>query len=107
MKLVALYSTFPNLEAAERAARILVEEGRVACANLFPGVVSLYRWQGALQRDTEVALVAKTTGEGVAAAAARLRALHPYELPCLTWGEVAGADPAYAHWVRAQTAAQD
>ena len=57
--LVALVTAGSQAEA-ERIASALVEEGLAACVNVIPGVVSLYRWQGKLQRDAECLLVAKT-----------------------------------------------
>lgn len=99
MDLAALYSTFPSIEAAESAARALVSEGLVACANLLPGAVSIYRWEGAVQREPEVVLIAKSTRAAAPAAAARMKELHPYATPAITWWEIAGADPAYAAWV--------
>ena len=103
MSLAVLYSTFPSLEAAEPAARALVEERLVACVNLVPGVVSIYRWEGAVQRESEVVLIAKTTESRVEAAALRLQALHPYQTPCVTWGPWAGSLPAFARWVEGET----
>jgi periplasmic divalent cation tolerance protein len=99
MDLAALYSTFPSAEAAETAARALVTEGLVACANILPGAVSMYRWEGAMQREPEVVMMAKTTRAGAPAAAARLKELHPYTTPAITWWDIAGSDPAYAAWV--------
>src|SRR5918998_1203506 len=38
--------TVPDGETGERIARALVEERLIACANLLPGVTSVYRWEG-------------------------------------------------------------
>jgi periplasmic divalent cation tolerance protein len=79
-RLVVL-STVGTSEDGERIARELVERGLAACVNLVPGVVSVYRWKGALQRDPEILLVIKTRAERLPALKEALTTLHPYEVP--------------------------
>ena len=92
--------TAPDPEAATQLARRLVEEGLAACVNLVPGVRSIYRWQGALQEDPEILLIAKTRAALVDALVARVCALHPYELPEVIAFAVAGGSVPYLDWVR-------
>ena len=61
-RLVVL-STAPGLAEAERLASVLVEARLAACVSLVPGVVSVYRWKGAIERGEEVLLVIKTSRE--------------------------------------------
>lgn len=83
-------------------ARTLVEEHLAACVNILPPMTSVYRWNGQLEQDREQQLMIKTTAVRVAALEARLRALHPYELPeFLVLDAVAGA--AYGAWVGEST----
>jgi len=93
--------TAPGLAVGTELARRLVEEGLAACVNLVPGVRSIYRWQGAVQEDAEILLIAKTRAARVDALAARVRALHPYELPEVIAFAVAGGSEPYLDWVRA------
>ena len=97
-------STAPDGETAARIARALVEERLAACVNLVPAVRSIYRWQDRVEDEAEVLLVIKTRAERVAALAARLRALHPYELPELVALPVAAGLGSYLEWVAAETA---
>ncbi len=98
--------TAPDAEVGARIARQLVEEGLAACANLVPGVRSIYRWQGAVQEDAEVLLIVKTRAALVGALAERVRALHPYELPEVVALPVAGGSAPYLDWVRSATEAR-
>ncbi|NIV40438.1 MAG: divalent cation tolerance protein CutA, partial [Anaerolineae bacterium] len=52
-----------------------------ACVNVLPGVTSVYRWEGELQRDQEWLLVAKSTREVLDDLVRRVQALHSYDLP--------------------------
>ena len=83
---------------AASLARTLVEERLAACVNVLPPMTSFYRWKGAIAEDREQQLVIKTTPDQTAALGARLRELHPYELPEFVVLD-ATASMAYAAWV--------
>lgn len=93
----------PDPATAGRIAEALVEEHLAACVNVLPGLQSVYRWQGQIQRDTEVLLLIKTTRARYPALQARLPQLHPYELPELLAVEAAAGLPAYLQWVAEST----
>jgi periplasmic divalent cation tolerance protein len=95
--------TAPDVECAERIARVLVEERLAACVNVVPGVRSVYRWEGAVQSDAEVMLVAKTRADRGAALATRIKELHPYDLPEVLELPAAGGSDAYLDWVRTES----
>jgi periplasmic divalent cation tolerance protein len=102
--LISVYITAPDAAAAEAIGRALVEEQLAACANVLPGAVSLYRWEGAVQREQEAVLLLKTRAELFDALAARARALHPYEVPCVVAWPIVAESAEYGTWIRAQTA---
>jgi len=94
------FATAPDWDTAARIARALVEERLAACANVVPGVRSIYRWQGRVEDEAEVLLVLKTRADRVDALGARLRALHPYALPELVALPAVGGLAGYLDWVR-------
>lgn len=100
-------STCPDPQTADVLARSLVEERLAACVNVLPGVVSTYRWQGAVERADEVMLLIKTTADRQDALIERLQALHPYELPEAVAVEAVGGLAAYLAWVAEQTRDDD
>ena len=91
--------TAPGVEAAETVVRSLLDERVVACGNIVPGAVSLYRWKGSVHRDEEVVVILKTLRRLVPKVLERSRALHPYEVPELLVQEVVDGNPAYLDWV--------
>lgn len=86
-------------EAADQLATALVEEQLAACVNVLPGIQSVYRWQGALERSAESLLLAKTTSDRYPALETRLRELHPYDLPEIIALPVERGLPGYLAWV--------
>jgi periplasmic divalent cation tolerance protein len=102
-EVVALLVSAPDAETGRRIARALVEERLAACVNVLPGVHSIYRWKGAVEEADEVLLVAKTRRTRAAALAARVRALHPYELPEVVALPVTDGSRAYLRWVVAES----
>ena len=95
--------TAPDPGTAAALARTLVEERLAACANLVPGVRSIYRWEGEVQDDAEVLLVLKTRAARCDALAARVRDLHPYDLPEVVVLPVGGGSRGYLEWVIAES----
>lgn len=80
-------------------ARTLVEERLAACVNILPAMTSIYRWKGEIEQDREQQLVIKTSAGTIEALRARLRELHPYELPEFLVLRAA-ASSAYLTWIR-------
>ena len=74
----------------------------VACANILPGLSSLYRWQGTLCEDAEVLLSFKTLERHREALSAVVAQGHPYDLPAITW-VVVGMSDELAQWIDAET----
>lgn len=96
MKLVL--STCSDPEASE-LANALVSERMAACCNKLPGVESTYWWEGRLVTDMETLLIFKVADDRLEAMMARLKALHPYELPEVLVLPIDGGSEAYMAWV--------
>jgi len=89
--------TFPDVEQARGIAVVLVERRLAACVNLLPGVESIYRWEGKVERAGEVLAVIKTTRYPELEVA--LKELHPYEVPEILALPVAAGLAGYLKWL--------
>jgi len=98
-KTIIVLCTCPDTETADRLARHAVEQRLAACANLLPGLRSIYRWQGRVESAQEVLLVFKTTAERYAALEADIREKHPYELPEVVAVPIENGLAAYLDWI--------
>jgi periplasmic divalent cation tolerance protein len=93
----------PDAAVAARIAGALVDARLAACVQVLPGVTSTYRWQGAVERADEVAVVIKTTASRYAELESALGALHPYQVPEIVAWPVAAGHAAYLQWVADET----
>lgn len=96
---VLIYATAPDTATAEAIARRLVEDRLAACANILPGMRSVYRWEGTVETADEVVLILKTVHDCAEAAMRRLGELHPYRTPCALVLPLSGGLPAYLAWL--------
>ena len=98
-----LYSTFPNKKSALAVAKKLVEARLIACANIYGGVTSVYRWEGKINQSAEVTLIAKTTKKNVGKTITAIKKTHPYALPCVVAYPIANGLPEFLKWVENET----
>ncbi len=98
-----LYITAAKVEEARRIGRALVEARLAACANIVPGIESIYHWQGAIVEDREMLLIVKTRAELVDAAIAKVRELHSYTCPCVVALPILAGNADYLEWLGQET----
>ena len=95
--------TCPDAATAQRLAGGLVERRLAACVNVLPAIRSIYRWQGEIQDDAEVLMIAKTTRLAYPALEAWLVEHHPYDVPEVLAVPVLKGSAAYLEWVQNET----
>jgi len=103
---VLVYTTHPSIVEAEAAGRALVERRLCACVNILPGMVSLYRWQGAIERGDEVVMIIKTRASLIEPVRAAVKQMHSYTTPAILVIPVDHVDPDYNAWIMAETAGE-
>ena len=97
--MLLLYCPCPDLETAQRLAQDLVTHQLVACANILPGVTSVYTWEGSIRQETETLLLAKTTEACQADVQAYLEKSHPYTCPAILFLPVESSNAVFENWV--------
>ncbi|MFD2182869.1 divalent-cation tolerance protein CutA [Rhodoplanes azumiensis] len=102
-RVVFVYTTFPGLVEAEETGRALVEARLAACVNILPGMVSLYRWEGAIARGEEVVMLIKTRASRAEAVRAAVKARHSYATPAILVLPIESVDQTYLGWLLAET----
>ncbi len=101
---VLVYTTAASLVEAETIGADLVERRLAACINILPGMRSIYRWKGSVERADEVVMIVKTLRRQVEPARRRFREAHSYDTPAFLVIDVPDGDADYLAWLRGQIA---
>ncbi len=102
-EMIVVYTTFPNEEEARKLGAHLVETRLAACVNIFPGMVSIYRWQDNIESASEAAMIIKTRKALKEDVFAAVASLHPYTVPALLMFEPSQVASSYMAWLVTQT----
>lgn len=100
---VLIYTTFSSQDDATRLGETLVAARLAACVNMFPGMVSIFQWNSALEMADEVAMIIKTREGLKEQVMAETKRLHPYDVPALLVLSTDGGSPEYCAWISAET----
>ena len=95
--------TCPDEATALAIARLVVDRRLAACANIVPGVRSVYRWMGEISEDNEVLLTMKTREDFVESLFTAIVANHPYPQPAIEVLAVDSVGRGVAAWIKAET----
>jgi periplasmic divalent cation tolerance protein len=96
---IVVFMTAANGEEATRLAEMLVGAHLAACVQILPEMESVYRWQGKIERQSEILLLAKTTRAKFAELEREVRALHSYDTPEIIAVPVVDGSAPYLDWL--------
>jgi periplasmic divalent cation tolerance protein len=100
---VFVYTTYPSIVEAEKAGHALVERRLCACVNIYPGMISYYWWQGAVERGEEAVMIIKTRASLAEAVRQAVKDMHSYTTPAILVIPLESVDQAYLAWMLAET----
>lgn len=103
MKPVTLYITCESDQQAQQIATHLLKKRLVACVNILPAIQSLYWWNDEIQKDSEIALLAKTTQDKCAEIIERVSGIHSYDTPCVVAWPIVEGQADYLKWISEET----
>jgi periplasmic divalent cation tolerance protein len=99
---ILIYTTFPSESEAKKVGRALVESGLAACVNIFPHMVAIFWWQGAVEEADEAAMIVKTVKARADDVLAEIKRLHPYTVPARLVLPLAGGGEDFLRWIGEQ-----
>jgi len=97
---IVVLMTAANREEASRIAEMLVAARLAACVQILPEMLSVYRWQGEVARESEVMLLAKTTLDRFDELDTAVRENHSYETPEIIALPVTAISEPYLAWLQ-------
>ena len=98
---IVVFITAANKGEAARLADMLVERRLAGCVQILPGLESVYRWQGRIERQEEVLLIAKTFSGKFDELSREVAAVHSYETPEIVAVPIVNGSGAYLEWLMA------
>ena len=96
---IVVFMTAANGEEATRLAEMLVGAHLAACVQILPEMESVYRWQGKIERSSEVLLIAKTTRGKFDELEREVLALHSYDTPEIVAVPILTGSAPYLEWL--------
>ena len=99
MKITFIYMTAGSKDEAKKIGKELVVSRLAACVNILDNMNSFYRWDGEIQDDTEVVMIAKTTEDRLPELIEKVKSMHSYDCPCIVSLPVLGGHQPYLDWI--------
>lgn len=101
---ILVLCTCPDEATADLICDQLLSRRLAACINQLPGLTSVYRWQGQIERAREIQLIIKSSAALFAPLRECILALHPYEVPEILALPVSLGHQPYLDWLAGETA---
>jgi len=98
-----VYITFSSKKEARFIGKILVKQNLVACVNILGEMISIFKWEGKISEDKEVAIIAKTRKELMPKIIKTVSKNHSYECPCILELPIQGGNPKFLKWIETET----
>lgn len=95
----------PCKDSAEagKISRHLLDARLIACANIIPGMTSIYRWEGQVTESAETLLLVKSHISLKEKLIETVCRHHSYECPCVAALPIDAANSAFLAWLESET----
>jgi len=103
MNVNLIYITTGSMEEARTIGNKLVSDRLAACVNIIDNVNSMYWWEGEIQDDREVILIAKTKGSLIPELVEKVKSMHSYDCPCIVSLPIPDGNRAFLDWIVEET----
>ena len=81
-------------------SRLLIEKKVVACINIYPAALSVYRYNNEIVEDNEYLVHVKTTSDKFTEVRKIIERLHNYETPEIISLEILEGNEKYLKWIQ-------
>jgi len=96
---IVVLITVGSEDEATKIARAIVDKKLVACVNIFPGVRSIFHWEGQVREEQEWLLMAKTVSQLFEQVVDAVKGLHSYSVPEVIALPIQHGLPEYLRWI--------
>ena len=103
MRTNLIYITAGSMDEARTIGKELVSTRLAACVNIIDGIDSLYWWEGEIQDNKEVTIIAKTKESLVPELIEKVRSIHSYDCPCIVSLPILEGNKPFLIWIEDET----
>ncbi len=103
MKFLLIYTTCSSVNEAKRISDILLKQNLIACSNIYPAMISLYKWNNKIAKDDECTVIMKAIEKNFSKIKTQIKKFHSYEIPCIFGLPITQIDDDYENWLLQST----
>jgi len=103
MKPLLVYITTKNENEAKKIAEHVIRKKLASCANIIPGMKSIYKWKGKMVKDNEALLILKTFDNRYSKLEKEVKKIHSYTVPCIIALPIQKGNKEYLQWSKKQS----
>lgn len=96
---IVVFVTAKDHDQARKISKALVEDKLVACANIVPGIQSVFWWDGKVDEANEVLLILKTKKSLLKKITEKVKSLHSYDVPEIIALPIIDGSKDYLRWL--------
>lgn len=96
---IVVFITAGTNDEANGIAKHLLDQRKVACVNIVPGVKSLFWWQCKIESEEEWLLIVKTKASLLPQVIRLVKEVHSYEVPEVIAMPIIGGNEDYLKWI--------
>jgi periplasmic divalent cation tolerance protein len=100
---VTAFITAPSTDAARELAVGILQARLAACANVLPGVHSLFWWKGEIEHADETLIICKTRTALAKQLTEFVKHNHEYDVPEVVVLPIIDGNPDYLEWLKKST----
>ena len=101
--LIIILMTSSSIEEADLISNSLLEKKLIACSNIINDMKSTFWWNGNIQKENEVLIIAKSTKALLNNIIAEVKSIHSYDVPEILAIPILGGNPDYLDWIFKET----
>lgn len=91
--------TVNTRDLANNIAKSLISEKLAACVNISDNITSIYSWDDKIVEDNEILLIIKSKKNLFPKVEAKIKQLHPYEVPEIISIDINAGSSDYLKWL--------
>jgi periplasmic divalent cation tolerance protein len=100
---IVVFITAANMKEAKKIAEALVNKSLAACVNIIPGVDSIFRWKGKIDKQKECLLIVKSRKSLIPELIKVVKSKHSYNVPEIIALPIIAGSKNYLNWLDEST----